>query len=92
MRNVTATICLTLAVLLGSVGMSWSADKKDIQFQKIEFRDGLDAKESKAISESLTEHITESFKLFFTESHFPYGPHCSNKKNGSCRQTLRYEL
>jgi TPR repeat protein len=26
MRNLTATICLTIAVLLGSVGMSWSAD------------------------------------------------------------------
>ena len=33
MRNLTATLCLTLAVLLGSVGVSWSAD-----FQK-----GLDA-------------------------------------------------
>jgi hypothetical protein len=65
--------------------VSWGADKKDIQFQKIEFRDGVDAEESKAISESLTKHITESFKLFFTESHFPYGPHCSNKNNRSCR-------
>ena len=26
MRNLTATLCLTLAVLLGSAGMSWSAD------------------------------------------------------------------
>jgi TPR repeat protein len=26
MRNLTATLCLTLAVLLGSVGISWSAD------------------------------------------------------------------
>ena len=26
MRNLTATICLTIAVLLGSAGMSWSAD------------------------------------------------------------------
>ena len=26
MRNLSATICLTLAVLLGSAGMSWSAD------------------------------------------------------------------
>jgi TPR repeat protein len=28
MRNLTATICLTLAVLFGSAGMSWSADLK----------------------------------------------------------------
>jgi hypothetical protein len=28
MRNLTATICLTLAVLLGSAGMSWSADSQ----------------------------------------------------------------
>ena len=26
MRNLTATLCLTVAVLLGSVGMSWGAD------------------------------------------------------------------
>jgi hypothetical protein len=26
MKNLTATICLTLAVLLGSAGVSWSAD------------------------------------------------------------------
>ena len=26
MRNLTATLCLTIAVLLGSVGVSWSAD------------------------------------------------------------------
>jgi len=26
MRNLTATICLTISVLLGSAGVSWSAD------------------------------------------------------------------
>jgi TPR repeat protein len=26
MKRLTATICLTIALLLGSVGMSWSAD------------------------------------------------------------------
>jgi hypothetical protein len=92
MRNLTATVCLTIAVLLGSVGVSWGSDEKDIQFQKIEFKDGVDAVGSKAISESLGEHVTASFKLFFTESHFPYGPHCSNKNSRSCRQNLRYEL
>ena len=28
MRNLTATICLTITLLLGSTGVSWSADKK----------------------------------------------------------------
>jgi hypothetical protein len=28
MRNLTATICRTIAVLVGSVGMSWTADLK----------------------------------------------------------------
>jgi len=28
MKRLTATICLTIAVLLGSVGVSWSADKQ----------------------------------------------------------------
>ncbi len=31
MRHLTAIICLTLAVLLGSAGMSWSADAKTVQ-------------------------------------------------------------
>jgi hypothetical protein len=92
MRNLTATICLTIAVLLGSAGVSWGSDEKDIQFQKIEFKDGVDAVGSKAISESLGETITDFFKFFFTESHFPYGPHCSNKNSRSCRQNLRFEL
>jgi hypothetical protein len=26
MRNLTATICLTLTLLLGSAGLSWGAD------------------------------------------------------------------
>jgi len=26
MRHLTATLCLTIAVLLGSAGVSWSAD------------------------------------------------------------------
>ena len=26
MKNLTITLCLTIAVLLGSAGMSWSAD------------------------------------------------------------------
>ena len=45
MRNLTVTICLTLAVLLGSAGMSWSAD-----FQK-----GLTAYESGDYATALRE-------------------------------------
>ena len=45
MRNLTATLCLTLAVLLGSVGMSASAD-----FQK-----GLTAYESGDYATALRE-------------------------------------
>ena len=51
MKNLTLTICLTLAVLLGSVGTSWSAD-----FQK-----GLDAAESGDFATALREwkHLAE---------------------------------
>ncbi len=42
-KKLTDTICLTIALLFGSVGMSWSANKKDAQFQTIEFKDGVDA-------------------------------------------------
>jgi TPR repeat protein len=45
MRNLTATICLTLAMLLGSAGMSWSAD-----FQK-----GLTAYDSGDYATALRE-------------------------------------
>ena len=31
MKNLTATICLTLAVLLGSSGMSWGADFRNCE-------------------------------------------------------------
>ena len=33
MRKLTATICLTLAVFLGSAGVSWSADSEDLAKQ-----------------------------------------------------------
>jgi len=45
MRYLTATICLTIAVLLGSAGVSWSAD-----FQK-----GYTAYESGGYGTSLGE-------------------------------------
>ena len=48
MRKLTATICLTLTILLGSAGMSWSAD-----FQK-----GLTAYESGDYATTLREWQT----------------------------------
>jgi len=47
MRNLTATICLTIALLLGSAGVSWSAD-----FQK-----GLTAYKSGDYATALQETI-----------------------------------
>ena len=43
MRNLTATICLTLAVLIGSAGISWSADfqKGLIAYQSGDFATAL---------------------------------------------------
>jgi hypothetical protein len=34
MRNLTATICLTIAVLLGSAGVSWSAEHRSEKINK----------------------------------------------------------
>ena len=45
MRNLTATLCLTLAVLLGSAGVSWSAD----------FQRGKDAYQSGDYATALRE-------------------------------------
>ena len=47
MRNLTAILCLTLAVLLGSAGMSWGAD-----FQK-----GLTAAQSGDFATTLREWL-----------------------------------
>jgi hypothetical protein len=36
MKNLTATICQTIAVLLGSAGVSWGADfQKDVMHLRI---------------------------------------------------------
>jgi len=45
MRNLTVILCLTLAVLLGSAGMSWSAD----------FKKGLTAAQSGDFATALRE-------------------------------------
>ncbi len=45
MRNLTATLCLTVAVLLGSMGVSWSAD----------FQNGLTAYKSGDYATALRE-------------------------------------
>ena len=43
MRKLTATLCLTLAVLLGSMGVSWSADYQRglISFQSEDYANAL---------------------------------------------------
>jgi hypothetical protein len=56
MKNLTVTICLTIAVLLGSVGMSWSAD-----FQK-----GFDAYDRGDYETALREWI----RMITTEYEF----------------------
>jgi hypothetical protein len=53
MKRLTATICLTIAVLLGSTGMSWSAD-----FQK-----GLTAAQSGDFATTLREWTPQA--LYF---------------------------
>ena len=62
MKKPTAILCLTITVLIKSMGMSWSADKKDIEFHKIEFKSGVNSEESLAISESLAETISDAFE------------------------------
>jgi len=34
MKNLTATICVTVAVILGSAGMSWSDGFQEIKLKK----------------------------------------------------------
>lgn len=60
MRKLLTTLCLTIAVLLGSAGESASTDNKDVQFQKIEFQGAVNAAGSRAISESLDVDLVRS--------------------------------
>ena len=63
MRKLTTTLCLTLAVLLGSVGVSWSADDKKISedtlYEKFKFAEdrALDHAENVLyLNVGITEH------------------------------------
>ena len=59
MRNLTATLCLTVAVLLGSAGVSWSAD-----FQK-----GVDAFQSGDYATALRECTPLAEQGFASAQH-----------------------
>ena len=59
MRNLTATLCLTIAVLLGSAGVSWSADYNKGKFY-IWFVVSFDIREDKT-------SITTDYSTFYTE-------------------------
>ena len=74
MREFLFVAFACISVLLVSNAMGEGNTDVAKMPQKIEFRDGANAEESRAISEALVEEVTSTFKYWFTESHFPYGP------------------
>tara|TARA_Y100001936_G_scaffold1891_1_gene1797 strand:- start:759 stop:1355 length:597 start_codon:yes stop_codon:yes gene_type:complete len=90
MKQILTSLCLTIAVLLGSAGVSWGG--RDTEFRIIEFLDGVNSYESEAIAESLGNKLTSSFNLYLTDTHFIYGPQCPNDNEVDCRQNLKFEL
>ena len=74
MRKFLFVACVCISVL--SVSNATGEGNTDVAKmpQTIEFRDGADAEESRALSEALADEVTGTFKYWFTKSHFPYGP------------------
>lgn len=57
---------------------------------ELELKDGANRYESEAIASAMSEMISEDFKIYFSESHFPYGPRCNS--NEKCRQNLQFSV
>ena len=74
MKTLLSVTCACLFIFSASIAMGEDETDAAKMPQKIEFRDGANAEESRAISEALVEEVTSTFKYWFTESHFPYGP------------------
>ena len=74
MRKLLSVACTCICFFSASIAMGESETDAAKMPQKIEFRDGANAEESRAISEALVEEVTSTFKYWFTKSHFPYGP------------------
>ena len=74
MRKLLSVACTCICFFSASIAMGESETDAAKMPQKIEFRDGANAEESRAISEALVEEVSSTFKYWFTESHFPYGP------------------
>ena len=74
MRKLLSVACTCICFFSASIAMGEGETDAAKMPQKIEFRDGANAEESRAISEALVEEVTSTFKYWFTESHFPYGP------------------
>lgn len=54
------------------------------------FKEGANAYESKAIASGLRNALVSSFETYLTDSHFPYGPYCTDN-SAECRQHLSYQ-
>ena len=74
MRKLLFVTCTCIFVFSASIAMGEGETDAAKMPQIIEFRDGANAEESRAISEALVEEVTSTFKYWFTESHFPFGP------------------
>ena len=57
----------------------------------LEYKEGVTRYESEAIATGLVDLITENFRYWFTESHFPFGQYCSTGEE-NCRQNLNFEV
>jgi hypothetical protein len=81
-------LLFAISILLTSMQMA-SAEKEVLT--PLQFQEGANAYEVKAISSGLTDLIKNTFEHWFSESHFIYPPSCSSDVS-DCRKNLDFEI
>ena len=81
-------VIFVILILLTSLRMA-SAEEEVLT--PLQFREGANAYEIEAISSGLSDLIADTFKHWFSESHFIYPPRCSSDVS-DCRKNLDFEI
>ena len=78
----------SILILLTSIQMA-SAEEEILT--PLQFQEGANAYEVKAISSGLSDLIKDTFEHWFAESHFIYPPRCSSDVS-NCRKNLDFQI
>ena len=81
-------LLFAVSILLTSMQMA-SAEEEVLT--PLQFQEGANAYEVRAISSGLSDLIKNTFEYWFSESHFIYPPSCSSDVS-DCRKNLDFEI